>query len=284
MTYDGGGTWEMLFSSEITGGIIEHSWYIRKFMTTIVSSDENTYWAIAGDAYGDEYAIMFTSEGTWEKIELETDQSLYKIFFRDEHTGWIATGGYWYGPEPPILFKTEDGGESWFRIDNPYHFRDIYFKDIYYGWAIGMDSLGQGVILETTNGGQDWTVQVESLSAPLNGIDYNDGIAWAVGGNGLILKMNDSTNISAIEGPNSAIEGNSLLQLYPNPTNSILHIETEISGQYSIEVLDLNGCMLLKKVLTETNHQIDLSSFGEGVYFITIRSKDFVTTMKVLRL
>jgi hypothetical protein len=136
----------------------------------------------------------------------------------------------------------------------------------------------------TTNGGIDWTVQVDSLSAPLNAIDYKDGYAWAVGENGLILKMYDSTYISAIESPNSAIEGNSPLHLYPNPTNSILHIETEISGQKSIELLNLNGQLLLRTLVTETNFQLDLSSFQKGVYLITIRSKNFVTTKKVLKL
>jgi len=30
--------------------------------------------------------------------------------------------------------------------------------------------------------------------------------------------------------------------------------------------------------------QIDLSSFPKGIYFITIRSKDFVTTEKVIKM
>ncbi|MGW8316643.1 MAG: T9SS type A sorting domain-containing protein [Bacteroidales bacterium] len=29
---------------------------------------------------------------------------------------------------------------------------------------------------------------------------------------------------------------------------------------------------------------MDLSSFNKGVYFITIRSKDFITTRKIVRL
>ena len=31
-------------------------------------------------------------------------------------------------------------------------------------------------------------------------------------------------------------------------------------------------------------YQLDLSSFRKGVYFITIRSKDFVTTRKIVKL
>jgi hypothetical protein len=33
-----------------------------------------------------------------------------------------------------------------------------------------------------------------------------------------------------------------------------------------------------------TTQQLDLSSFQSGVYFITIRSKDFVTTRKIIKL
>jgi len=33
-----------------------------------------------------------------------------------------------------------------------------------------------------------------------------------------------------------------------------------------------------------TVHQIDLSSFKKGVYFITIRSKEYVTTEKIIKL
>ena len=138
--------------------------------------------------------------------------------------------------------------------------------------------------MEKINGGEDWIVQVDSLSAPLNGIDYKDGYVWAVGDNGLILKMYDSTNISGIERPPSVIDSSSLLNLYPNPTNSILTIEAEIQGQYSIELLDLNGRVLLKTVLTGSNHNFDLSSFQKGVYIITIKSKEIATTRKILKL
>jgi photosystem II stability/assembly factor-like uncharacterized protein len=148
MTFNGGDTWDLLFSSHVTSIIIKDLWYLKYFMTTITASDENTFWAIAGD----NNVIRFTSEGAWEKIEFETGQSLhkYKIFFKDLHTGWIAPGDdrCWFDPDLPTLFKTEDGGESWIKIEGPYQFRDIYFKDAQYGWAVGNNSLCQGVIME----------------------------------------------------------------------------------------------------------------------------------------
>ena len=74
------------------------------------------------------------------------------------------------------------------------------------------------------------------------------------------------------------------ISIYPIPTNSLLNIETEQSDKYSIEITTLNGQLLYTVRMEGTSHQIDLSSFQKGVYFITIRSKDFVTTRKIIKL
>jgi hypothetical protein len=74
------------------------------------------------------------------------------------------------------------------------------------------------------------------------------------------------------------------LSIYPNPTNNLLTIETAQSGKYSIEITSLNGQLIIDGEMEGTTHQIDLSSFQKGAYFITIRSKDFVTTKKIIKL
>jgi hypothetical protein len=78
-----------------------------------------------------------------------------------------------------------------------------------------------------------------------------------------------------------AIQG---IYIYPNPTNSFLTIETGYPNTSHIEITSLNGQLILNKEMNGTTDQIDLSSFQKGVYFITIRSKDFVTTRKVIKL
>ena len=75
-----------------------------------------------------------------------------------------------------------------------------------------------------------------------------------------------------------------LVELFPNPTTTTLMIKTHNSGQYSIEISSLNGQLILSKEMEGTNHQLDLSSLQKGIYFITIRSKDFVTTRKIIKL
>ena len=82
----------------------------------------------------------------------------------------------------------------------------------------------------------------------------------------------------------SDIDNAGLVNIYPNPVNSFLTIETGISGLYDIEISSLNGRLLYQSEYGEPAIQIDLSSFDSGVYFITIRSKDFVTTRKITKL
>jgi len=74
------------------------------------------------------------------------------------------------------------------------------------------------------------------------------------------------------------------IRLYPNPTNTLLTIETKYSDHYSIEITSLNGQEIYTAEMQGTSHQVDLSSFQKGIYFITIRSKEFVSTRKIVKL
>ncbi len=72
--------------------------------------------------------------------------------------------------------------------------------------------------------------------------------------------------------------------IYPNPAGDILTIESDISDHFLINITSLNGQLQYSTTLEGTTHQIDLSSYQKGVYIITIRSKDFVTTRKIIKL
>jgi len=82
------------------------------------------------------------------------------------------------------------------------------------------------------------------------------------------------------------IEGESLpgLSIYPNPNNDLLTIETYKSDQHFIEITSLNGHLVYNECMDGTIHQIDLSSFNKGVYIITVRSRDFSTAKKLIKL
>jgi len=76
----------------------------------------------------------------------------------------------------------------------------------------------------------------------------------------------------------------SSVSIYPNPAASMVNIQTNSSGEFSIVVETLNGKEIRSDRFNGTSHQIDLSSYQKGVYFITIRSKEFITTRKIIKL
>src|SRR6218665_346788 len=65
---------------------------------------------------------------------------------------------------------------------------DIFFIDANNGWAVG----DGGIILKTTNGGTNWTVNYHTTCIGLNKVFFvNNLLGWAVGNYGTIIKTTD---------------------------------------------------------------------------------------------
>jgi hypothetical protein len=93
----------------------------------------------------------------------------------------------------------------------------------------------------------------------------------------------DSVTITA--SPSGIVESDAAgLRVYPNPSNTSITVETGKGGPYSIELKSINGQFVYTKKMEGPRQQIDLSSLQKGVYFITIRSRDFVSTKKIMKL
>jgi hypothetical protein len=77
------------------------------------------------------------------------------------------------------------------------------------------------------------------------------------------------------------------IKLYPNPNQGTFTLEFGGTGNREIGLAITNACG--NRVFEETlvkagTHLVDLYAFPKGVYFITIRSEDFVTTRKIIKL
>lgn len=75
-----------------------------------------------------------------------------------------------------------------------------------------------------------------------------------------------------------------VINIYPNPAYDLVTIQYNSTGNYSVVINSINGQVFYDKTSGNPVHQIDLSSFQKGVYFITVRSKDFVTTEKIIKI
>ena len=81
---------------------------------------------------------------------------------------------------------TTDGGQMWNMGSSGYFgtMNDVYFRDANAGWIVG----GEGTILETTDGGTSWIEAPKVTESELYELFYADGILWAVGKWGIVLK------------------------------------------------------------------------------------------------
>jgi hypothetical protein len=77
--------------------------------------------------------------------------------------------------------------------------------------------------------------------------------------------------------------GRNSISIYPNPVIDLLNIHTGAAAIYRVDISSISGQVLQSFKKDQTIFQIDLSSFLKGIYFITIRSKDFVTTSKIIK-
>ncbi|MDF9796528.1 hypothetical protein OKW21_001791 [Catalinimonas alkaloidigena] len=81
---------------------------------------------------------------------------------------------------------------------------------------------------------------------------------------------------------NNVTESN--LRVFPVPTSSTLNIRIEsMEGRLEIKLLDKMGNTLLQQVSEQPLHQLDLSSFPKGVYFIKITDSKDSKTLRVVK-
>ena len=90
----------------------------------------------------------------------------------------------------------------------------------------------------------------------------------------------------------SVNENNSLnnLNIYPNPTNSLLNVQlpTLTSGKIQMQLLNLTGqciwSMDIESPSTVLNKVIDMSKFAKGIYYLRVQQQMQLTVKKVIKL
>ncbi|MEI8013035.1 MAG: T9SS type A sorting domain-containing protein, partial [Candidatus Omnitrophota bacterium] len=90
---------------------------------------------------------------------------------------------------------------------------------------------------------------------------------------------------------NASINESSFLKnfnIYPNPTNHSVNITltSATSTNASILIYDLLGNAIYNENIiintSEYNHKVDVSTFGKGIYFITLKSNNTTISKKLI--
>jgi photosystem II stability/assembly factor-like uncharacterized protein len=147
------------------------------------------------------YQKMFMTHdggGTWQDIrpyrsgDFGTAQPEFNsIRFTDKKRGYIV-GSVTKGDivVDSLLLRTDDGGDSWRRIQLPVKGELIHlvFRGNQRGWIVGAN----GLILATTDDGLTWAKQQSGVANTLYNVDFSDNDnGYVVGEKGVILRSGD---------------------------------------------------------------------------------------------
>ena len=144
--------------------------------------------ADVGAIVGNAGTLFTTSDGglTWQPQTVDTTTDLHGVTF--DGAGNLVVMGGDYADQGTILIST-DGGATWSTQNFDRSIEGVAFGNADTGTAVGFG----GAMLHTTDGGQSWLSQQESVSPNiLLGVAFVDAqIGTAVGDIGTILRTKD---------------------------------------------------------------------------------------------
>ena len=224
-----GEDWESVTIS----GITDHSLYGVAF-------SDNEHGVLIGHGSDNQAIAYATRNGgnTWTKVSLPaTDFTPREIAFSNESQGWISgsngimlnttdAGQTWHELQTPVgntlygletvgdnkvyvcgsstLLYSSDGGDNWLNLigeqDGYGWLQDVVFVNDDKGWIISAG--GEGKVYHTTDGGNNWKLQLDSEGKYLNGIDvFTESKGWTVGESGMMFHTEDGENWTKVESP-----------------------------------------------------------------------------------
>lgn len=76
---------------------------------------------------------------------------------------------------------------------------------------------------------------------------------------------------------------NSILSLYPNPASAMVTVSAEgIEGNVTVQVVDLNGRVMLQQQGTAQSYRFDVSTLAQGAYFVRLSGENVNATRKLI--
>jgi len=221
-------------------------------------------------------SISKTSDGglTWNDLQIPNGFYPYSCYFFDSLSG-IAAGKY------GALSETTNGGITWSPVSTAGSMTlyDVAFVDDTIGYLIGgycqydYQGFSTGQIFQTTDRGQNWTLLPEVFFDALLKMTFpSDSIGYAVGFNGLIIKINNANTplLTSITAPALSL----VVSWYPNPATEYLYSSNR--EKLPIEIFNMQGARITVYSIdrSKSGTAINISNLEGGTYIL--RSGDAV--------
>lgn len=155
----------------------------------------------------------------------------------------------------------------------PDYMNDARFENSKNGLALG----NMGSVYRTIDGGLNWTIDYTDVcnTCPLNKMDFENGVGYAVGENGILIKYTLQTGLKS----NSFNQ--TMVDVYPNPNNGIFKIIVKSPDTVSGELYNSVGD-LIQNIEFKNSIIIDSYNYSSGLYFIKITLNGESVTKKIV--
>lgn len=264
-TTDTGMTWQNVFNS--TGGS-----YFPGTSRMLFTDSLTGY--LAQSRFGQTpipiKSISKTNDGgnAWNDLLIPANFYPYSCFFFNSLSGF-AVGRY------GEVSNTADGGINWsvpVSISN-YALYDVTFVNDSIGYIVGgyyiydHPSSRKGIIFKTIDFGISWQVMDSSYHDALVKLHFpNDSIGYAVGMNGIILKI---TNANSVSTNVHSISDSQHFFAYPNPAQNFIYLDKTVND--NIYIFNTIGSVV--KIIDTFNRYddklfVDISDLSPGIYFV----------------
>ena len=112
----------------------------------------------------------------------------------------------------------------------------------------------------------------------------NDGLAFDANNN-LFVCDSGNNKIRKITTAlaSSNFDLNNKLTVYPNPTTGILNIDLKDLKTTSVELYDLNGCLLTSQKTETINSALNISDLSTGIYLLKVATENGSITKRIVK-
>jgi type IX secretion system substrate protein len=190
---------------------------------------------------------------------------------------------------PPYLVVEPKVGRIYFQVDEvTYEFCDFRVCDVIYDSSENIFELGEWIAA-----GHGCDQPENFLFEPIYGSIFYDGTTpknpflydFTINSEGvLVLTITNGEGNQAIYGniflsvPDASL---SEIKIYPNPSSSVIFIESQKDPITKIELLNLLGESL--ESATDNTDSIDISDFASGIYLLRIFIGQESTVKKIVK-
>jgi len=265
----------------------------------IATSDNNIIYA----GYNSEILKSTDKGESWIKLPFPiTYNSWIMLAVQPHNADLVYSGIFSFGYTQGGVYKTNDGGLTWNEINNGLDNSNWDINTILINpknsdeLFIGVGSTENKLIFRTLNGGNSWfefdnglpdSSHVTSIRIDTTNYNLYAGINASDDSSGIYTYKLISHSSLDPPTPNSFI----LYQNYPNPFNPSTKINFEVpnTSLVSLKIYDVLGREineLVNEFKPEGKYEIifDESGLPSGVYFYQLKTKDFVSTKKMILL